>query len=170
MIEQMVFFALGTAVSGLIGLAFLPLVTARARRLTLALVEQRLPLSFDEIEAERDALRAKFATQNRALEIEAEQARAERAELAIELGRRAVEDLRNKEALAQKTAEISARDQQIAELQARLDRAAAAEAARVAGESEAPTPMPPDAATLASLRAAIDDLGVRITASSGPLN
>lgn len=156
MVEQIVFFALGVALCGLLGLAFLPLVTARARRLTLALVEQRLPLSFDEIEAERDALRAKFATENRALEIEAEQARRQKAEIEIALGRRAVEELRLKEALAQKDVEILARDQQLAKLRAELESLKAA-------ASEAETDQI-DSNTLGALRAAIDDLGAKIAA------
>lgn len=204
MVEQIVFFALGFALCGLIGLAFLPLVTARARRLTLALVEQRLPMSFDEIDAERDALRAKFATENRALEIAAAQARAKKAEDDIELGRRAVAEMRARDALTQKTAELSSRDAELASALARaaglqedLERVRAtlltceaeraqaaaaldlsqAEAARLAADLSAAQKTAQDATArtrelederaaepevLASLRAAIDDLGAKI--------
>ena len=75
MVEQIVDFILGFVICGLIGLAFLPLVSRRARRLTLARIEARLPMTFDEIEAERDLLRARFAVELRALEIKAAQER-----------------------------------------------------------------------------------------------
>jgi chromosome segregation ATPase len=114
LIEQVVYFTLGFAICGLIGLAFLPLVSSRARRLTLARIEARLPMTFDEIEAERDLLRARFAVEKRALEIEAEQARNERAADSAELGRRAVAVMRAKEHLQQTESLLRERDGQLA--------------------------------------------------------
>ncbi len=114
MVEQIVYFTLGFVISGLIGLAFLPLVSARARRLTLARIEARLPMTFEEIEAERDLLRARFAVEKRALEIEAEKARAERAEDSAELGRRAVAVMRANEHLQQTESLLRERDAQLA--------------------------------------------------------
>ena len=90
LVEQIVDFVLGFVICGLIGLAFLPLVSRRARRLTLARIEARLPMTFDEIEAERDLLRARFAVELRALEIKTEQERKAHAEDEAELGRRAL--------------------------------------------------------------------------------
>jgi chromosome segregation ATPase len=114
LIEQVVYFTLGFVLCGLIGLAFLPLVSRRARRLTLARIEARLPMTFDEIEAERDLLRARFAVEKRALEIDAEQARAERAGDSAELGRRAVAVMRAQEHLAQTESLLRERDAQLA--------------------------------------------------------
>ncbi len=114
MVEPIVYFTLGFVISGLIGLAFLPLVSARARRLTLARIEARLPMTFEEIEAERDLLRARFAVEKRALEIEAEKARAERTEDSAELGRRAVAVMRAKEHLRQTESLLRERDAQLA--------------------------------------------------------
>ena len=90
MVEQIVDFVLGFVICGLIGLAFLPMVSRRARRLTLARIEARLPMTFDEIEAERDLLRARFAVELRTLEIRAEQERLAHANDEAELGRRAL--------------------------------------------------------------------------------
>ena len=90
MVEQIVYFVLGFVICGLIGLAFLPMVSGRARRLTLSRIEARLPMTFDEIEAERDLLRARHAVDLRALEIKAEQQRRAHAEDEAELGRRAL--------------------------------------------------------------------------------
>ncbi len=114
MVEQIVDFILGFVICGLIGLAFLPLVSRRARRLTLARIEARLPMTFDEIEAERDLLRARFAVELRALEIKAEQARLAHAEDEAELGRRALATRQANEQWAQTAAMLE-------ETQAKLD-------------------------------------------------
>jgi chromosome segregation ATPase len=113
-VEQIVDFALGFAICGLIGLAFLPLVSARARRLTLAKIESRLPMTLDEIEGDRDLLRARFAVENRALEVEAAEARDIRASDAAELGRRAVAVMRATERLDQTTSLLDDRNRQLA--------------------------------------------------------
>jgi chromosome segregation ATPase len=114
LVEQIVYFTLGFVICGLIGLAFLPLVSARARRLTLARIEARLPMTFEEIEAERDLLRARFAVEKRALEIEAEQARAARTGDSAELGRRAVAVMRANEYLQETENRLRERDAQLA--------------------------------------------------------
>jgi chromosome segregation ATPase len=90
LVEQIVDFTLGFVICGLIGLALLPMVSGRARRLTLSRIEARLPMTFDEIEAERDLLRARHAVGLRALEIKAEQERQAHAQDEAELGRRAL--------------------------------------------------------------------------------
>jgi chromosome segregation ATPase len=114
LVEQIVDFALGFVVCGLIGLAFLPVVSARARRLTLARIESKLPMTFDEIEAERDLLRARFAAENRALEIKAMEARDGKAADEAELGRRAVALMRTNEQLEQTSALLNDRNAQLA--------------------------------------------------------
>lgn len=114
MVEQIVDFALGFVICGLIGLAFLPLVSARARRLTLAKIESRLPMTFDEIEADRDLLRARFAVENRALEVKAAEARDGRAANSAELGRRAVAVMRATERLDQTASLLDTRNLQLA--------------------------------------------------------
>jgi chromosome segregation ATPase len=114
LVEQIVDFALGFVICGLIGMAFLPIVSARARRLTLARIESRLPMTFDEIEADRDLLRARFAAENRALELKAAEARDGRAADAAELGRRAVALMRTTEQLEQTTALLNERNSQLA--------------------------------------------------------
>jgi chromosome segregation ATPase len=114
LVEQIVDFALGFVICGLIGMAFLPVVSARARRLTLARMESRLPMTFDEIEADRDLLRARFAAENRALELKAAEARDGRVADAAELGRRAVALMRATEQLEQTTTLLNERNAQLA--------------------------------------------------------
>ncbi len=118
MVEQIVDFALGFVICGLIGLSFLPLVSGRARRLTLARMESRLPMTFDEIEAERDLLRARFAVENRALEVKAAEARDGKAGDDAELGRRAVAVMRLSEQLEQTTTMLNERNAQLADSRA----------------------------------------------------
>ena len=82
-------FALGFLVSGLLTLMFLPAFWRRALRLSTRRLEMQMPLSMAEIVAERDQLRAEFATQRRRIEQRCEALVAERARDMGELGRRA---------------------------------------------------------------------------------
>lgn len=83
-------FALGALTAGLLALACLPVVSARAMRLTRRRLTQLVPLSMDEIAAERDGLRADFAVDRRRLEQKLEGVEAKRAGVMVELGRRDV--------------------------------------------------------------------------------
>jgi chromosome segregation ATPase len=114
LVEQFVAFALGFSICGLIGLAFLPVVSARARRLTLKSIEERLPMTFDEIEADRDLLRARFAVEKRDLEIALERERQSRAADSAELGRRIAELVRTQDQLRATSAQLAERDEQLA--------------------------------------------------------
>ena len=87
-IEQVMIFALGFLVSGLLTLMFLPAFWRRALRLSRRRLEMQMPLSMAEIVAERDQLRAEFATERRRIEQHCEALVAERARDMGELGRR----------------------------------------------------------------------------------
>jgi chromosome segregation ATPase len=88
-IEQVMIFALGFLVSGLLTLMFLPAFWRRALRLSRRRLEMQMPLSMAEIVAERDQLRAEFATERRRIEQHCEALVVERARDMGELGRRA---------------------------------------------------------------------------------
>ncbi len=88
MIEQEIVFALGFLTAGLLALACLPAVWRRAIRLTTRRLTQLVPLSMDEITAERDGLRAGFAIEQRRLEQRAETVEAHRTDLMVRLGRK----------------------------------------------------------------------------------
>lgn len=115
MIEQIVYFVLGFVIAGLLGLLFLPIASRRAQRLALAQLEKHLPLNLDEIEADRDILRARFAVQNRELEVLAEEARSHRAADAAELGRRAVALARATEQWGKTSDALNERNAQLAQ-------------------------------------------------------
>jgi chromosome segregation ATPase len=81
-------FALGFLSAGLLTLMFLPAIWGRALRLTRRRLEQRLPVSMEEVAAERDQLRAEFAIDRRRIEQANESLIAARAKDMAELSRR----------------------------------------------------------------------------------
>jgi len=95
LIEQAMIFALGFLVAALFGLLFLPAVQRRAARLAGRRLEMLLPLSMEEIVAERDQLRAEFAVERRRIEQKLEAAGDAQAQHMGEIGRQAgmIDDL-----------------------------------------------------------------------------
>ena len=88
MIEQVLVFALGFLAAGLMWLLFLPAFWRRALRVSRARVEQVLPLSLNEIEAEKDRLRAEHGVGMARLEKAVEDANARLAGARAETGER----------------------------------------------------------------------------------
>lgn len=82
-------FALGFLVAALLSLLFLPAVQRRAARLSARRLQMQLPLSMEEIVAERDQLRAEFAVERRRMEQKLEAAAIAEADHMGEIGRRA---------------------------------------------------------------------------------
>ena len=76
MIEQGIYFALGCIVTALAALAFAPFFWRRALRLTRARLQLQVPLSMQEILAERDQLRAEYAVERLRAEHAMERVRA----------------------------------------------------------------------------------------------
>jgi hypothetical protein len=76
MIEPVMYGAIGFLIAGLLVIGFIPLVHARAERLTTRRLEALTPLSMAEIQAEKDQLRAEFAMSTRRLEMSVEQLKA----------------------------------------------------------------------------------------------
>ena len=81
-------FTLGVLVAGLLALAALPAVWRRALRLSEERLSRLVPLSAEEVAAERDHLRAAHAVALRRTEQRVERAEAAAATLKIEAGRR----------------------------------------------------------------------------------
>lgn len=90
MIEQILYFALGALVAGLLALVALPAFWRRAVRLARERLERVRPLSLEEIVAAADLERAAFATDRRRLEQRMERAAAAHAADRVELGQRAI--------------------------------------------------------------------------------
>lgn len=118
-------FALGFLCAGLAALAFAPAFWRRANRLTRRRLEMQVPLSVQEILADRDQLRAEFAVEQRRLEQRVEEANRAHAADRGELGRRSAEIGDLKERLAQSGQENRDYEQMLAGLQAELTQASA---------------------------------------------
>lgn len=108
MIEPIMFFVIGFLVAGLLGLILIPLIHARAVRLTMRRLEASTPLSMAEIQADKDQLRAEFAMSTRRLEMSVEQMKAKTTSQLAELGKKSDAINRLKFELGEKTATIFA--------------------------------------------------------------
>ncbi|WP_332687620.1 hypothetical protein [Devosia sp.] len=79
-IENIMYFALGLLVAGLVSLIILPAVWKRAVRLTKRRIEAATPITMAEFRADKDQLRAEFALSTRRLEMHVETLRKRLAE------------------------------------------------------------------------------------------
>lgn len=79
-IENIMYFALGLLVAGLVALIILPAVWKRAVRLTKRRIEAATPITMAEFRADKDQLRAEFALSTRRLEMNVEALRKRLAE------------------------------------------------------------------------------------------
>jgi hypothetical protein len=87
-IQSAMFLALGFLAASLLGLLLASAFWSRAVRLTTARIKQSLPVSEQEIQADRDRLRAEYAIKVHKLETHLEQAKLTRARQLVELNRR----------------------------------------------------------------------------------
>jgi chromosome segregation ATPase len=108
MIEPIMYFALGLLTAGLLALAAVPVIHARAVRLTRCRLETAMPLSMAEMQADKDQLRAQFAMSMRRLEVNVEQLRDKTTSQLAELGKRSQTINRLELDLCEKTAAIFA--------------------------------------------------------------
>jgi hypothetical protein len=88
MIESIMYMSIGLLSGCLIGVAIMPLVHGRAVRLTIRQLEAALPQSIEEIQADKDLLRAEFAMSTRRLEMSVEQLKNKIATQLVDLGKR----------------------------------------------------------------------------------
>jgi chromosome segregation ATPase len=108
MLEPIMFVAIGVFITGLLVLGVIPLVHARAVRLTQRRLEALTPLSMAEIQAEKDQLRAEFAMSTRRLEMSVEQMKAKSINQLAELGKKSEAIGRLKLELGEKSAALFA--------------------------------------------------------------
>src|SRR5215831_18173245 len=108
MVEQIMFIGIGFLIAGLLVIGVIPLVHARAVRLTMRRLEALTPLSMAEIQADKDQLRAEFAMSTRRLEMSVEQMKAKTTNQLAELGKKSEAVGRLKLELGEKTAALFA--------------------------------------------------------------
>src|SRR5258707_12643547 len=87
MIEPMMYIGIGFLVAGLLVIGVIPLVHARAVRLTLRRLEASTPGSTAELAAEKDQLRAEFALATSRLGKTLEEKKAKTTSQLAEVGR-----------------------------------------------------------------------------------
>ncbi len=104
MIESIMFFGGGFLVAGLLALVLISFVHRRAVRLTQRRLEDAIPVSLTEIQADKDRLRAEFAMSARRLEMTVEQLKAKATSQLGEIARKSEAIAKLKAQLVEKTA------------------------------------------------------------------
>ena len=94
MIEQTIYFALGCIVTALLALLLTPVLWSRALRLSRKRLRLQVPISMQEILAERDHLRAAHAVEQLRIEQELARVRAGKDADMVAIGRGTVEAAR----------------------------------------------------------------------------
>jgi chromosome segregation ATPase len=117
MIESIMFFGGGFLVASLLALVLISFVHHRAVRLTHRRLEDAIPVSMAEIQADKDNLRAEFAMSARRLEMSVEQLKAKATTQLGDIARKTEAINRLKSELAEKTGvtdELDARARSLA--------------------------------------------------------
>ena len=107
MLENILFFALGAFVTVFVTLMIAPAIWRRAVALTRQRIEAAVPLSMDEIQGEKDQLRAGFAVEQRKLEVTLEKEQDTSARQLVELNRARDTALKMEDDLTARAARIS---------------------------------------------------------------
>ena len=104
MIEPAMYLAIGFLLASLLGVILIPLVHNRAVRLTARKFLAATPLSYAEMQAQKDLLRAEFAMSMRRVELSAEATKAKAVEQLCAVGKKVAEVQHLKSELAKTTA------------------------------------------------------------------
>lgn len=123
MVESLMYFCAGFLVASLLALVLISFVHRRAVRLTLRRLEDAIPVSLAEIQADKDKLRAEFAMSARRLELTIEQLKAKATNQLGEIARKTEAIAKLKAQLAEKTAATDALDARSRSLSARMQEA-----------------------------------------------
>ncbi|BAT59184.1 chromosome partition protein Smc [Variibacter gotjawalensis] len=114
------YIGLGFLVASLLALIVLPLVHARAVRLTRRRVEAAIPQSIGEVQAEKDQLRAEFAVSSHRLEANMENLRAKTTQQLAEVGKKTIQINQIKQELEQTAAQLTGAETREQELRTKL--------------------------------------------------
>lgn len=111
-IQSILFFSLGFLCAGFLALMVAPAIWRRAVVLTRQRIEASVPLSMNEIQADKDRMRAEFAMSTRRLEMSIKAFREKAATQIVEINR-------NREELKRLAEERAERDEAISGLEAK---------------------------------------------------
>ena len=112
MIQSVLLFTLGFLCAGFLALMVAPAIWRRAVALTRHRIEASVPLTLNEIQADKDRMRAEFAMSTRRLEMSVKSFRDKANTQVAEIGR-------NREELKHLGAEIDEKNAVISDLEAR---------------------------------------------------
>lgn len=121
MLENGLFLLLGLLLAALIALLIAPAIWRRAVTLTRRRIESNIPLTLDEIQGEKDQLRAKFAMQARRLEVSLEALNEKANKQFVQLNRQRDTIFEREEQLTSREQHIAELDQEIARLTDQLN-------------------------------------------------
>lgn len=120
LVESILFFSLGFLCAAFLALMVAPAIWRRAVKLTRKRIEASVPLSLNEIQADKDRMRAEFAMSTRRLEMSIQQFRDKAAGQIVEINRNQQQLKRLAEETAEKNAAITELERQGSELRAEL--------------------------------------------------
>jgi chromosome segregation ATPase len=121
-IESILFFVLGFLCAGFLALMVAPAIWRRAVVLTRRRIEASVPLSVNEIQADKDRMRAEFAMSTRRLEMSIKSFKEKAASQIVEINRNREELRLLAEERADKNETLTALEASASELRAELRR------------------------------------------------
>ncbi|MEP1209697.1 MAG: hypothetical protein ABJM29_00860 [Rhizobiaceae bacterium] len=116
MLESGLFFTLGFLCAALLALMIAPAIWRRAVVLTRNRIESSVPLTLNEIQADKDQLRAEFAMSTRRLEVNLETLKERASEQLIEINRKRDELIALEDQHGEKSSRINELETQSIEL------------------------------------------------------
>ncbi|GHD12042.1 hypothetical protein ACFOEZ_08795 [Tianweitania populi] len=119
-IQSILAFILGFLVAGLLAILIAPAFRRRAERLTRQRLEATLPMSLNEMQAERDRVRAEYAVEVRRVEADAKSQKSKANERSVEVARLTAQLKTAEQASSDRSAAVAARDVTIADLESQL--------------------------------------------------
>jgi DNA repair exonuclease SbcCD ATPase subunit len=157
MIEPIMFIGIGFLVAGLLVIGAIPMVHARAVRLTQRRLEAMTPMSMAEIHADKDQLRAEFAMSTRRLEMSVDQMKAKTASQLAEIGKKSEAVGRLKLELGEKAAALLGAEARVNSLTEDLQSTQNELAAKTGALQETEHALAESTAELARLTAQLND-------------
>jgi len=161
MIEPIMFIGIGFLVAGLLVIGAIPMVHARAVRLTQRRLEAMTPMSMAEIHADKDQLRAEFAMSTRRLEMSVDQMKAKTTSQLAEIGKKSEAVGRLKLELGEKAAALLGAEAKVNSLTEELQNTQNDLAARTTKLQETAHALADSTAELARFTAQLNDSSMK---------
>jgi peptidoglycan hydrolase CwlO-like protein len=161
MIEPIMFIGIGFLVAGLLVIGAIPMVHARAVRLTQRRLEAMTPMSMAEIHADKDQLRAEFAMSTRRLEMSVDQMKAKTSSQLAEIGKKSEAVGRLKLELGEKAAALLGAEAKVNALTEELQSTRNELAAKTTALQETESALANSTAELARLTGQLSDSSMR---------